>query len=381
MWLLRSGRGYGKTRVGSEWVISRAQAGYKRIALVGQTKGDVRDTMIEVGESSILQRSPPWFRPEYEPSKRRLTWPNGAVAMIYSGDEPGQLRGPQHDTAWVDEICKFDYADEAWNNLMLGLRIGKQPRVVVTTTPRPMRLLRDLIADPTTVDVRRSSYDNIANLSPVFVDQVLGRYQGTRLGRQEIEGDILEDAPGALWKRDWLDAGRVTALPPLQRIVVGVDPSATKGGDEAGIVVAGVGYIGKIAHLYVLEDKSLQASPDVWAKAVVSAYNVHAANRVIAETNNGGEMVELVIRQVNPSVAYKAVHASRGKQARAEPIAQLYEQGRAHHVGMFAQLEDECCQWEVGTGQPSPNRLDALVWAATELMLEGATARARVREY
>lgn len=374
VWLLRSGRGFGKTRTGAEWVISRARAGFKRIALVGHTKADCRDTMIELGESSILQKSPPWFRPLYQPTKRRLVWPNGAVATVYSGDEPDQLRGPQHDSAWVDELAKFKYPALTWSNLLFGLRIGAKPQVVVTTTPRPIPLIRELIGKATTVDVRRSSYDNLANLSPVYIREVLAPYEGTRLGRQEIHGELLDDNPGAQWRRTDIETGRVIKAPTLDRIVVGVDPSASTGGDAAGIVVVGVQrepFGQRQSHIYVLEDATVQGSPLTWATSAVTAYHKYGADRIVAETNNGGEMVETTVRVVDPNVAYKPVHASRGKQARAEPVAAMYEKGRGHHVGMFTLLEDELCEWEPGTGAPSPNRLDALVWAVTELALSG----------
>lgn len=367
VWLLRAGRGYGKTRTGAEWVIERARQGFRRIALVGKTKADVRDTMVEVGESSILQRSPPWFRPTYEPTKRRLVWPNGAMAIIYSGDEPDQLRGPQHDTAWVDELAKFKYPEETWANLMLGLRIGPKPQVLVTTTPRPLRLLKDLIASPGTVDVRRPTYDNIANLSPIFIQQVVEPLRGTRLGRQEIEAEILDDAEGALWRRGEIEDARVREAPPLIRVVVAVDPSATGGetSHEAGIIVAGLGEDG---HGYVLDDKSVRGSPLTWGARAVEAYHQWKADRIVAEVNNGGDMVELTIRTIDETVAYRAVYATRGKRTRAEPVAALYEQGKVHHVGAFPELEDEMCMWE--PGGPSPNRMDALVWALTDLMLQ-----------
>lgn len=366
MWLIRSGRGFGKTRTGAEWVIEQVRQGFQRIALVGQTKADVRDTMMEVGDSSILQRSPPWFKPQYEPTKRRLTWPNGAMAMIYSGDEPNQLRGPQHDKAWVDELAKFKYPQETWSNLTLGLRIGPRPQALVTTTPRPIRLIRDLIASPTTVDVRRPTWDNLAHLSPAYVQNVISPMRGTRLGRQELEGEILDDVPGAIWKREHIEANRVAVAPDLAVVVVAIDPSATSSetSDEAGIVVAGLGANG---HGYVLDDRTLRASPHGWGSAAVKAYHRWKADHIVAETNNGGEMVELTIRTVDANVPYRGVHASRGKRTRAEPVAALYEQGRMHHVGAFPELEDECCSWE--PGDASPNRMDALVWAFTDLML------------
>lgn len=383
VWLLRSGRGFGKTRTGSEWVISRARAGFRRIALVGQTKADVRDTMIEVGDSAILKVSPPWFRPVYEPSKRRLTWPNGAMAIVYSGDEPDQLRGPQHDTAWVDELAKFKYPQESWDNLLFGMRIGRRPQVCVTTTPRAIPLIKALRGKPTTIDVQRPTWDNIANLAPTYIREVIEPYQGTRLGRQEINGEILDDNPNALWSRGNIEKTRLLRAPDdLQRIVVAVDPSATTTGDAAGIVVAGVARdpVKKVLHLYVLDDLTVQGSPLTWARAAITAYYKYRADRVVAEVNNGGEMVETTIRAVEAEearehgngavrgrVAYRPVSASRGKTTRAEPVAALYEQSRAHHVGMFAQLEDEMCQWQ--PGEPSPNRMDALVWAGTELVL------------
>jgi Uncharacterized conserved protein len=366
--LLRSGRGFGKTRTGAEWVRAEIESGRrKRIALVGQSKADVRDTMVELGESALLNICPPWFKPVYEPSKRRLVWPNGAVAVIYSGDEPDQLRGPQHDGAWVDELAKFKYPEETWNNLEFGLRLGPDPRVVVTSTPRPIPIIKQLLADPATVDVQGSTYENLQNLPQTFIERMVRKYENTRLGRQELYGEILDDTPGALWRRDDIERLRVSKHPELVRVVVGVDPEASSDASaaETGIVAAGLGVDG---HGYVLEDASLQASPAVWATAVVTAYYKFRADRVIGEVNNGGDMVGHTISTVDANVAFKAVYASRGKQTRAEPIAALYEQGRVHHVGMFAELEDQMCTWV--PGMKSPDRMDALVWALTELMLE-----------
>ena len=370
-WLLRGGRGSGKTRSGSEFTIERAKAGYKRIALVGQTKGDVRDTMIEVGDSAILNCCRSDFRPDYEPSKRRLTFPNGCIAIAYSGDEPDQLRGPQHDTAWVDELAKFKYPQETWDNLELGLRLGGDPRVCVTTTPRPIPIIKKLLADPSTVDVQCSTYDNAANLADAFLERILARYEGTRLGRQELHGEVLDDNPNALWNRDAIDKLRVRQHPDLIRVVVGVDPEATntETSAETGIVAAGVATVDGKLHGYILDDLSLRASPGVWASAVATGYHKHKADRVIGEVNNGGDMVEFTVKTVDPSVTFKKVHASRGKQVRAEPVSALYEQGRIHHVGFFADLEDQLCEWVPGDAV-SPDRLDALVWAITELMLE-----------
>lgn len=377
-WFIRAGRGFGKTRTGSEWVIDRAKNGpYHPIALVGQTKADVRDTMVELGESSILRCSPPWFYPKYEPSKRRLVWPNGMIAMIYSGDEPDQLRGPQHGSAWVDELAKFRYPKETWDNLELGLRLGDNPQVAVTTTPRPIPIIQALLKDPATVDVTGSSYDNFANLSPRFIERITARYEGTRLGRQELHGQILEDNPLALWKRQTIEDSRVHEFPELKRIVVGIDPQAKKDVrnrdedevSETGIVIAGISDNG---HGYILDDVTLNGTPDEWGRAAVAAYNKHRADRIIAEVNNGGDMVEFTVKTVAPNVAFKQVRASKGKHTRAEPVAALYEQGKVHHVGMFAEMEDQMCQWV--PGDASPDRLDALVWALTELMLEDGGA-------
>lgn len=366
VWLLRGGRGSGKTRAGAEFVIERAKY-CRRIALVGQSKGDVRDTMIEVGDSSILGCSPPWFRPNYEPSKRRITWPNGCVGIAYSGDEPDQLRGPQHDTAWVDELAKFKYPNDTWDNLELGMRLGDSPKIAVTTTPRPIPIVKKIIADASTIDVRCSTYDNIY-LADQFKDRVKDRYEGTRLGRQELHGELLDDNPDALWKRAHIEDRRVTKIPDLARIVVGVDPEAESTADssETGIVVAGVAFIGSVIHGYVLEDSSIRSTPDGWARSAVSAYYKYKADSIIGEVNNGGEMVGHTIKTVNPDVRFKSVRASRGKYLRAEPVAALYEQGRIHHVGFFPDLEDQMCEWI--PGDKSPDRLDALVWAITELM-------------
>jgi len=271
IWLLQAGRGFGKTRTGAEWVLKRVQQGYKRIALVGQTKGDVRDTMVEIGDSAILNIAPPWLMPEYEPSKRRLVWSNGAVAMIYSGDEPGQLRGPQHDSAWVDELAKFKYSQETWDNLEMGLRIGNKPQVVVTTTPRPIPIIRKLIKDKKTFVTRGSTYDNKENLSPSFIKRVLDKYEGTRLGRQELKGEVLEDTVGALWILSTIDKLRVKTVPQFTRVVVALDPAASSNEDsnETGLIVAG---LGKDGHGYILYDGSCIASPNDWASRAIYNY-------------------------------------------------------------------------------------------------------------
>ena len=329
-----------------------------------------RDVIVE-GESGILACSPPWCMPPYQPTKRRLTWPNGTIATTYSGDAPEQLRGPQHHFAWGDEIAKWRYAQEAWDNLELGLRLGQHPQVVATTTPRPIPLLRQLLADPGTVVTRGSTYENTINLAATFKQRILSRYEGTRLGRQELYAELLEDTPGALWSRLLLEEMRVRQVPPLRRIVIGLDP-----GNEAGIIVAGLGDDG---HGYVLEDLSISGSPATWAGQAITGYHKYKANVIVAEANHGGDMVITTIATQDAKVATKKVWASQGKYARAEPCSALYEKGLVHHVGMFAELEDQLCNWVPGEGLPSPNELDACVWALTELMLGTQTTDSACR--
>jgi predicted phage terminase large subunit-like protein len=367
-WLVLAGRGFGKTRTGVEWVRAEVEAQrLGRLAIVAPTAADVRDTLVE-GESGILATASPKFRPRYEPSKRRLTWPNGAIATTFSADEPDRFRGPQHDGALCDEMAAWKDPDASWDMLMFGLRLGTEPRAVVTTTPRPIPLVRRLVADPTTAVTRGSTYENAANLAPAFLDEIIKRYEGTRLGRQELLAEILDDIEGALWSRKMIDDARIgkASAPDLARVVVAIDPAVTHTdeSDETGIVVAGQGVDGDY---YVLDDLSCRLSPDGWATRAVSAYEAHKADRIVGEVNNGGELVESVLRTVGRTVAYKAVRASRGKAVRAEPVAALYEQGRVHHVGAFPKLEDQMCGWVPGAGDRSPDRMDALVWAMTEL--------------
>ncbi len=368
-WLILTGRGFGKTRTGAEWVLWRVRHGYGRIALVAETKADARDVMVE-GESGIIACAPPWDKPIYEPSKRRVTWNNGAIATTYSGDEPGQLRGPQHDSAWTDELAKYQYPDETLSNLQFGLRLGNNPQAVVTTTPRPIKVIKELLADATTAITRGSLYENIGNLPPTFIDLIRGKYEGTRLGRQEIAGEVLDDNPDALWKRDDIEKGRVRQHPPLARVVVAVDPSGSASGAEAGIVTSGAtaGPPDK-RELYVLNDSSGFMSADEWAAQAVTDYWKFEADAIVAEANYGGDMVRAVIKGKDARVNVVIVHASRGKQVRAEPVAAYYEQGRGRHVGTFPALEDELCEWDPLAGMPSPGRLDALVWGATDLLL------------
>ncbi len=324
--------------------------------------------MIE-GESGILSVSKPSFRPLYEPSKRRLTWPNGAIATTYSADEPERLRGPQHDGGWCDEPGAWKY-QQAWDMFMFGLRLGANPRAVATTTPKPIKLIRELLKDPATHITRGTTYDNRANLAPPFFDQIIKRFEGTRLGRQELHAEVLDDVPGALWTRAQIDDLRISEAdaPDFVRAVVAIDPAMTSGeeSNETGIILAAKGVDG---HGYVLDDLTCRLSADGWAKRAVNAYEQRKADRIIAEVNNGGDLVERVIRVVSPNVSYKAVHASKGKRVRAEPIAALYEQKRIHHVGAFPQLEDQMCNYTPDGFDGSPDRVDALVWALTELML------------
>jgi phage terminase large subunit-like protein len=384
-WLILAGRGFGKTRTGGEWIRKRIRQGARQIILAGPTSGDIRDAMIE-GESGILAKSPPWDRPEYEPSKMRLTWRSGARALLISADEPDRFRNKQCDTFWLDELGAWRFED-AWNQLLFGFRLGDAygvtPRGCITTTPRPTPLIKELAKrgqlDPTDVRlVRGKSQENRHNLAKAFVDSIITRYQGTRLGRQELDAEILEDTPGALWARAQIDKLRVKEAPAMRRIVVSIDPSATSGdeADEAGIIVAGLGVDDQG---YVLDDVSAILSPDGWGRRSVIAYNDWEGDRIIAEVNNGGEMVELTIRTVaasmKQSVPYRGIHASRGKRTRAEPVAALYEQGRIHHVGAFGALEDELCTHSFLDNEASPNRLDALVWAFTDLMLQRQAGR------
>lgn len=364
VWLLLAGRGFGKTRTGAEWCRSQVDAGRGRLALVAPTAADVRDVMVE-GESGMLAVCPPWSRPIYEPSKRRLSWPNGAIATTYSADEPDRLRGPQHDGAWADEVAAWRYP-ETWDQLLFGLRLGPDPRAVVTTTPRPVKVIRELLKAPHAVTTRGSSYENRDNLADAFFAQITSRYEGTRLGRQELYAEVLDDVPGALWTRDMLERCRRQKAPEMSRVVVAIDPAVTSGeeADETGIVVAGKGVDG---HGYVLADLTCRLSPDGWAARAVEAYRHFEADRIVAEVNNGGDMVESVIRTKDRLVPFTAVRASRGKRVRAEPVAALYEQERVHHVGLFPQLEDQQCTFVPDALDGSPDRVDALVWAFSSL--------------
>jgi phage terminase large subunit-like protein len=343
VWLILAGRGFGKTRAGAEkvreWVKTNAY-----VNLIGATASDARDIMIE-GESGILAICPNHERPVYRKSECKLIWPNGAVSLTFSAEEPERLRGKQSCKLWCDELASWRYPD-SWDQAMFGLRLGDNPQAVVTTTPKPTALVKTLIKSPTTVITRGSTFDNAQNLARTFLSKVLEKYEGTRLGRQEIYAQVLEDNPGALWKRSQIDAARISPskLPHLTKIVVGVDPAATgkETSDYTGIVVVGRDQQSP-PHFYILADTSVQALPDGWGKRVIQTLDESDADEIIGETNQGGDMVEFVIRTQRSAVRFRGVHASRGKKTRAEPVSALYEQGRVHHVGAFPQLEDEMC--------------------------------------
>lgn len=372
-WLVMAGRGFGKTRMGAQYVRDRAYnpklgPGH-RIALIGRTVSDVRDTMIE-GESGLLSIFGRDDRPQYQPSKRRVVFANGAVAFCYSSDEPDQLRGPQHHTVWADELATFDNLAQVVTNYRLGLRLGRNPRAVLTTTPRRRPEIRALMTKPETVVTRGTTYENLANLAPAFAGTVLRNYEGTRVGRQELEGEYLDEVEGALWTLDLLDQNRVPDVRGIIRqmeIIVAVDPSGTKDGDECGIVV--VGLLDQTAS-YVLADVSGQYHPWEWGALAVQTAQQWGAGVIVGETNFGAEMVEHTLNTCGlpPWIKYRKVSASKGKRVRAEPISSLYERGIVHHAGTFPALEDQLCTW-VPSDRYSPGRLDAVVWALTFLHL------------
>jgi|SRR5215831_2417754 len=399
VWLILAGRGWGKTRTGAEWVRYQVEKmGRMRLAFVAPTAADGRDVMVE-GESGILAVSPPWFKPLYEPSKRRLTWPNGAIATLYSAEDPDQLRGPQHEAAWADEIAAWKYA-ETWDMLMFGLRLGNNPQCVATTTPKPKTLIRTLVRDSNLNDknhtprnhaTKGTTYENRDNLAEGFFQDIVTKYEGTTLGRQELQAEILDDVPGALWSRQLIDQHRRSVYPPLKRIIVAVDPAGKSKTtarlnrnrdkvDETGLIVVGKGLDG---HAYVLGDLSGRWTPHEWGTKAVSAYRLWQADKIVGEVNNGGDMVEHTIRTIRGGeyVPFKSITASRGKKARAEPISSMYEKGWVHHVGPMPLLEDQMCAF-TDDMDISPDRVDALVWALTELLLsdEGVPVDDKVRQ-
>jgi phage terminase large subunit-like protein len=372
-WLVLAGRGFGKTRVGAEQV-RRWTKDFPIVNLIGPTAADVRDVMVQgIGAgSAILEVCRHDQAPVFEKSKRRLVWPNGAVSLLLSAEEPERLRGPQHMKLWCDEMAAWKYPEACWEQAEFGLRLGAKPQTVITTTPKPTKLIKRLANSPSTYLTRGTTYDNRSNLAPAFFETIIAKYQGTRLGRQELNAEILDDRLGALWTLGAIDADRVSQLPPLRRIVLGVDPAVSCGDDSAewGIVAVAEGLSPSgqewPPHYYVLDDRSGRYTPNDAAKLIVTAYQTHQADRIVAEVNNGGDLVEAILRQVGHAFAYKPVHASRGKLVRAEPIAALYEQHRVHHLGTFGALEDQMCDY-LPRSSKSPDRMDALVWALTEL--------------
>ena len=369
VWLIRAGRGFGKTRAGAEWVSEMArQHPGARIALVGAGAADARRVMVE-GPSGVLSVRAPGERVGWRPTKGEVRFPSGAVAQVYGAAAAETLRGPEHHFAWCDELGKWR-GEAAWDNLMLGLRLGERPRAIVTTTPRPTRLMRRVMAVHGLAETRGRTADN-AHLPAGWADAMAAQHAGTRWGRQELDGEMVDDVAGALWPRALIERQRVARAPALVRVVVGVDPSASAGGDACGIVAAGLGADG---HGYVLEDASVRASPDGWARAVAACAARHGADRVVAEKNNGGEMVGDVLRGADAALPVTLVHASRGKTSRAEPVAALYERGRVWHVGALPALEDELAGLSAGGGYEgpgrSPDRADACVWALSELMVK-----------
>uniref|UniRef100_UPI00315A551E DNA-packaging protein n=1 Tax=Loktanella sp. S4079 TaxID=579483 RepID=UPI00315A551E len=384
-WVIMGGRGAGKTRAGAEWVRSMVEGPRpnvpgtaRRVAIVAETMDQAREVMV-FGESGIMAVSPPDRRPDWISTRRMLVWPNGAQAQLFSAHEPESLRGPQFDALWADELAKWRKGGETWDMLQFGLRLGDHPRACVTTTPRRVSVLRDLLCLDTTVMTHAPTQANRANLAQSFITEIEARYAGTSLGRQEIDGTLLDDVDGAFWSMEQLAASQVRNVPECTRVVVAIDPVATshKGSDECGIVVAGVVMEGPPQEWrsYVIADLTVAAArPSDWAKAAISAMHRFGADRLVAEVNQGGDMVEAVLRQLDPLVPYRSVHASRGKVARAEPIAALYEQGRVKHARGLAKLEDQMCQMTATgfAGRGSPDRVDALVWALHDLMIDPA---------
>lgn len=366
IWLLLAGRGYGKTRTGAETVNTRVEENRSsRIGLIAPSAADARDVMVE-GPSGIVTVSKPWFKANYMASKRRVNWPNGATATIYSAEDPDQLRGPQHDLIWCDELAAWPrlVQQETWDNAMFGLRQGAA-QAIITTTPRPIKILKDLIKRVSTYVTKGSTYENLGNLSAAFREQIVETYEGTRLGRQELHAEILDDTPGALWTWAMLDSHRVREgqAPPFKRVAISVDPAGSRSGHEVGICAGGLSYAGEG---FLLGDYSMNGSPDEWGQKVLWAYDFHQADAIVVETNFGGEMVANVLHNIRPEAPVHEVRASRGKHVRAEPVSMLNERGLIHHVGSFPILEDQLTTW---ISEDGPNdRLDAYVWLWTLLM-------------
>ena len=369
-WLIKSGRGFGKTWVGSQWIIHRAKTQKYPLAIIGKNAADVRDVQVEVGDSSILKLSPPWFKPEYQPSKRRLIWPNGVIGILYSAEDPDLLRGPQHSSAWLDEFAKYQYPKEVWDNLLFGLRLG-DPKSLITTTPRPIKQLIKIADHKRTIITSGSTYENKGNLAPIFLKEIEAAYGGTRLGRQELLGELLLDNPGALWTIDVLEANTILAQPSDLEIWIAIDPAVTSNerSNETGIIVVGK----KEETAFVLADLSGIYSPNEWAKVVLDAFKKYDADGVVAEVNQGGDLVESNLMAYARSIGfdrpipYKGVRATKGKYLRAQPVSTLYEQGKVKHIGSLPELEDQLLTWI--PGDESPDRLDALVWGITHLLV------------
>nr|WP_089994491.1 terminase family protein [Cognatiyoonia koreensis] len=380
-WVILGGRGAGKTRAGAEWVRTKVAEGARRLAIVGDTFDQAKEVMV-FGESGIMSVYPPGGAPDWIATRRTLIWPNGAELRVFSAQDPEMLRGPQFDTAWVDELAKWRNGQSTWDMLQFCMRLGDSPQVCITTTPQNVPVLRDLLSDPATVQTHATTYANAANLAPSYLAQVTAKYGGTRLGRQELEGELLSDVAGAFWSLAQLDQLVVSDVPDLDRIVVAVDPPATSKStsDECGIVVAGVARTGRdgARHVYVLEDASVsRATPNEWARAAISAMARHKADRIVAEVNQGGDMVKSTIHTLDPNAPFRAVHATRAKVARAEPVSALYEEGRVRHADRFVALHDQMALMSSDgyQGRGSPDRVDALVWAIHDLEI-GRTANA-----
>ncbi len=385
-WLVLGGRGAGKTRAGAEWIRSRLEGATpsspglcRHAALVADTFDEARDIMV-LGKSGLIACTPPDRRPKWSEARRLLVWPNGAEATCYSASSPEKLRGPEFDCAWADEIGKWSSGRAAWDMLQFCLRLGSHPQLVATTTPRATALLEHLLEDPRTIVSSAPTWANSANLAASFLKRVSDEFGGTSQGQEELEGEMVLDRPGALWSRRLIEAARARVAPEMRRVVVAVDPPVSSGGDadECGILVVGIGGMPEVA--YVIADRSSRGdTPNAWAARAISAYHDFRADRIVAEVNQGGELVRTVIHQIDPTVSYKAVHASRGKSSRAEPVSALYEQGRVKHLGGFPVLEAQMRAFGGKDMTGSPDRVDALVWAITELMLDGTQGRPRAR--
>lgn len=361
--MILSGRGWGKTRTGAETVRQWIKEGYNFVNLIAPTADDARAVMIE-GESGILAVCPDDERPIYNKNACKLTWKNGATSLIFSAENPERERGKQHMKLWMDELCAWSYPQEAYDQAMFGLRLGDNPQAIITTTPKPIPVLKELVKQSTTYLTIGSTHDNRENLAPSFFSNIIAKYEGTRLGRQEINAEILEDNPYALWKREWIKYK--PAPTDITQLVIGVDPSGSADGDEIGIVCVGRGRDG---FYYVLDDITMHGTPEQWRNAVEALYRRRRADKVVAEKNFGGDMVLAVLTNFGQNgVNVKLVNASRGSKAvRAEPVSALYEQGKVFHVKPFIEMEDELCTWIPGESKKSPNRLDALVWALTSV--------------